>query len=208
MTYDFSCVYYRRLTTDYPLLTSRCSVLRLGTGSRLPRAARDAWRVRTSWHVESSGRIASESTDERRVGSRCSGVVSSRLRRRCCDAESESCSVSNETSDMTGSILYVYAPAAAAPKVAAGSKKIKVEPGKKQKREEESDDDDNDEEEDDMAWACEVAAMRMLKKLKKETLVAICTGVGIPTSGNKEKLAEDAAEQMHYETDDESDDDE
>eukprot|EP00966_Prymnesium_polylepis_P008180 188235-Prymnesium_polylepis.1 len=47
-----------------------------------------------------------------------------------------------------------------------------------------------------MTWACEVAAMRLLKKCKKETLVALCNDFGIPTSGNKEKLAEDAAEQM------------
>ena len=67
------------------------------------------------------------------------------------------------------------------------------------------DDDDND---DDMAWACEVAAMRLLKKCKKETLIMLCNDFGIPTSGNKEKLAEEAAEQLHYETDDESDDDE
>ena len=61
---------------------------------------------------------------------------------------------------------------------------------------------------DDMTWACEVAAMRLLKKCKKETLVALCNDFGIPASGNTEKLAEGAAEQMHYETDDESDDDE
>ncbi len=57
------------------------------------------------------------------------------------------------------------------------------------------------------SWACEVAAMRLLKKCKKETIVALCNDFGIPTSGNKEKLAEDAAEQLHYETDDDSDDD-
>ena len=64
--------------------------------------------------------------------------------------------------------------------------------------------DDND----GMTWACEVAAMRLLKKCKKETLIMLCNDFGIPTSGNKEKLAEEAAEQLHYETDDESDDDE
>ena len=53
-----------------------------------------------------------------------------------------------------------------------------------------------------------VAAMRLLKKCKKETLIMLCNDFGIPTSGNKEKLAEEAAEQLHYETDDESDDDE
>ena len=58
-----------------------------------------------------------------------------------------------------------------------------------------------------MTWACEVAAMRLLKKCKKETLIMRCNDFGIPTSGNKEKLAEEAAEQLHYETDDDSDDD-
>ena len=60
---------------------------------------------------------------------------------------------------------------------------------------------------DDMTWACEVAAMRLLKKCKKETLIMLCNDFGIPTSGNKEKLAEEAAEQLHYETDDSDDDD-
>ena len=43
---------------------------------------------------------------------------------------------------------------------------------------------------------------------QRETLIMLCNDFGIPTSGNKEKLAEEAAEQLHYETDDESDDDE
>ena len=59
----------------------------------------------------------------------------------------------------------------------------------------------------DMTWACEVAAMRLLKKCKKETLIMLCNDFGIPTSGNKEKLAEEATEQLHYETDDSDDDD-
>ena len=65
-------------------------------------------------------------------------------------------------------------------------------------------DDDDD---DNMTWACEVAAMRLLKKCKKETLIMLCNDFGIPTSGNKEKLAEEAAEQLHYETDDSDDED-
>ena len=56
--------------------------------------------------------------------------------------------------------------------------------------------------------APEVAAMRLLKKCKKQPLVALCNDFGIPTSGNKEKLAEEAAEQLHYETDDDDSDDE
>ena len=47
--------------------------------------------------------------------------------------------------------------------------------------------------------------MRLLKKCKKETLIMLCNDFGIPTSGNKEKLAEEASEQLHYETDDDSD---
>ena len=43
--------------------------------------------------------------------------------------------------------------------------------------------------------------MRLLKKCKKETLVTLCNDFGIPPSGNEEKLAEEAAEQLHYETD-------
>ena len=73
--------------------------------------------------------------------------------------------------------------------------------------EEEEEDDDDDNDDDDMAWACEVAAMRLLNKCKKETLIMLCNDFGIPTSGNKEKLAEEAAEQLHYETDDSDDDD-
>ena len=87
--------------------------------------------------------------------------------------------------------------------------KVKAEPdirrsGKKCKREEEEEEEDDD---DSMTWACEVAAMRLLKKCKKETLVMLCNDFGIPTSGNKEKLAEEEAEQMHYETDSDSGDD-
>ena len=53
-----------------------------------------------------------------------------------------------------------------------------------------------------MTWACEVAVGRLLKKAKKETMVALCADFGVPTSGNKEALAETLAEQLHYETDD------
>ena len=128
--------------------------------------------------------------------------------------------ISNEVSPMTGSMLHVYGPKGAtlspciAPAAGAKVKKADRTPGKKSKREdadEEEDDSDGDNDDgDDMSWACEVAAMRLLKKCRKETLVALCNDFGIPTSGNKDKLAEDAAEQMHYETDnsDDEDDDE
>ena len=110
--------------------------------------------------------------------------------------------------------LYVYGPSGAGAKVKAepASKKRKGVPAvasmPRDEEEEDEDDGDDDDDDDDMSWACEVAAMRLLKKCKKETLVMLCNDFGIPTSGNKEKLAEEAAEQMHYETDDESDDDE
>ena len=68
-------------------------------------------------------------------------------------------------------------------------------------------DDDDDDDDDNMTWACEVAAMRLLKEIKKEALVALCDDFGIPSSDNMEKLSEDAAKQMHYDTGDESDDD-
>ena len=49
--------------------------------------------------------------------------------------------------------------------------------------------------------------MRLANKCKKETLIMLCSDFGIPTSGSKEKLAEEASEQLHYETDDSDDDD-
>ena len=107
--------------------------------------------------------------------------------------------VTIEKSPATGATLYVYGPSGAGAKVKAETKKRKGVPAVASMP---RDDDD------DMTWACEVAAVRLLKKCKKETLVMLCNDFGIPTSGNKEKLAEEAAEQMHYETDDESDDDE
>ena len=70
------------------------------------------------------------------------------------------------------------------------------------------DDDDDDDDDDGMSWPCEVSSERLAKKAKKEHLVALCGDFGIPTTGSKAKLAEMLAEQLHYETDDESGDDE
>ena len=36
--------------------------------------------------------------------------------------------------------------------------------------------------------------------------MALCADFGVPVSGNKETLAHNLAEQLHYETDDEEDD--
>ena len=119
--------------------------------------------------------------------------------------------VTIEQSPATGAALCVYGPSGAGTKAKAepATKKRKGVPAvasmPRDEEEEEEEDDDGDD--DDMTWACEVAAMRLLKKCKKETLIMLCNDFGIPTSGNKEKLAEEAAEQLHYETDDDSDDD-
>ena len=61
---------------------------------------------------------------------------------------------------------------------------------------------------EDFAWACKVSTMRMVGKCRKETLVMLCNDFDIPASGTKERLADDLGEQLHYETDngtDESD---
>ena len=60
-------------------------------------------------------------------------------------------------------------------------------------------DDDSD---DDMDGACDVAVMRLMKKAKKEHIAALCSDFGVSASGTKRELAEDLAEQLHYETDD------
>ena len=117
--------------------------------------------------------------------------------------------VSTETSPTTGATLYVYAstsaPAAAEDKSKPAEKQ---ESGKKRKMpcdEEENEDDEDGE--DDMSWACEVAAMR-LAKCRKELLITLCHEFNIPATGTKEELAENLSEQLHYETDDEEEDDE
>ena len=45
-------------------------------------------------------------------------------------------------------------------------------------------------------------------QIEKENLVALCADFGVPVSGNKETLAQNLAEQLHYETDDEESGDE
>jgi len=118
--------------------------------------------------------------------------------------------VTIEKSPATGATLYVYGPSGAGTKVKAepASKKRKGVPAvASMPHDEEEEEEDDDDDDDDMTWACEVAAMRLLKKCKKETLIMLCNDFGIPTSGNKEKLAEEASEQLHYETDDSDDDD-
>ena len=58
-----------------------------------------------------------------------------------------------------------------------------------------------DEDEPDMKWACEITAMRLLKKAKKEHLIPLLEDFGVPTKGSKEELSTLLSEQLHYETD-------
>ena len=44
--------------------------------------------------------------------------------------------------------------------------------------------------------------MRLVKKAKKEHIALLCGDFGVPVSGTKQELAENLAEQLHYETDD------
>ena len=62
------------------------------------------------------------------------------------------------------------------------------------------DDDDDDDGGDKVKWACEIATMRLLKRAKKDHLAALCGAFGVPVSGTKQELAENLAEQLHYET--------
>ena len=110
--------------------------------------------------------------------------------------------------------MYVYAPAGSVAAPAAAKKpalgKRKGVPAVAAMSDDDEDDDDEDDEEDDddddMKWACEVAVMRLVKKAKKEHIALLCGDFGVPVSGNKQDLAENLAEQLHYETDAEEDD--
>ena len=83
----------------------------------------------------------------------------------------------------------------AAMKVAFSSKKRKTD------EEQEQPDEAGDEDEPDMKWACEITAMRLLKKCKKEHLIPLLEDFGVPTKGSKEELCTLLSEQVHYETD-------
>ena len=117
---------------------------------------------------------------------------------------------------MTGANLYVYKQLASAA-AAEGKPEASPTAGKKRPNsavasmpcDDEDDEDEEDEEDDkdDMSCACEVTAIRLHKMCKKETLVILCGEFGIPSSGNKEKLAADISEQLHYETDTDIDED-
>ena len=71
----------------------------------------------------------------------------------------------------------------AAMKVAFSSKKRKTDEEKEQP------DEAEDEDEPDMKWACEITAMRLLKKAKKEHLIPLLEDFGVPTKGSKEELS-------------------
>ena len=65
---------------------------------------------------------------------------------------------------------------------------------------------DEEEEEDNMDEACEISATRLMK-LDNALLTQMCEGYGVPTSGSKKQKAERLSIQLHYETDDEEEDD-
>lgn len=112
---------------------------------------------------------------------------------------------------------FVYVPkGTSSPSSSAGKAKANPAPkaaAAKPKAAPESDDDDDcdgDEDSDaEMAWPCEVSTKRIMKKLKKETMIAMAVDFGIPHSGGKKVLAEDLSTQLHYETadDEENEDD-
>ena len=136
------------------------------------------------------------------------------------DAQATSCGlqfVTTEVSPTTGGVQFVYMKsggAAAAAKPTAGQKRglatkaavRRVPAVAAMPDDDEASDDDDDDDDDDMSWACDVTVMRLCKKAKKENLMALCADFGVPVSGNKETLAHNLAEQLHYETDDEEDD--
>lgn len=89
----------------------------------------------------------------------------------------------------------------------ATTKKAAAKPKVKRDR----DDDDGESEsdsDDDMDAACDVAVTRLLKKAKKEHIAALCGDFGVSVSGTKQELAENLAEQLHYETDTDDEDEE
>ncbi len=89
-------------------------------------------------------------------------------------------------------LLYVYK---------AGDVMITTSPTAAKKRK-----CDEEEEEDNMEEACEVSVTRLMK-LDTALLTQMCEGYGVPTSGTKKQKAERLSIQLHYETDDEEEDD-
>ena len=66
--------------------------------------------------------------------------------------------------------------------------------------------DDGDDCEDDMKWPTQVAAMRLLKKVKKEHMIPMLDDFGLKgVKGSKDDMASKLlAEQLHYETDEDA----
>ena len=46
--------------------------------------------------------------------------------------------------------------------------------------------------------------MRLMKKVKKEHMIPLLVDFGVPTQGSKEEIAQQLADQLHYETDDDA----
>lgn len=56
----------------------------------------------------------------------------------------------------------------------------------------------------DMSVACDFTVMRLMKKVKKEHMIPLLVDFGVPTQGSKEEIAQQLADQLHYETDDDA----
>ena len=140
-------------------------------------------------------------------------TLSSEVRLETCLTPSELASmglklVNCDTSSGTPVFVYEKVGGAKAAPV------TKAKPAAKRKRaaaaeeEEEEEDDDDDSDDEDMEFACEIMVERLMKHASKETLSALCGEFGVNTTGTKKSLAEALAEQCHYETDEDDDDDE
>ena len=115
-------------------------------------------------------------------------------------------------SQVPGGYMYLKAqPQAISKKVDAAAPKPKdkekPKPAAKlgKRAEPEPDVAEDDEESDDLAWACEVSAMRILKKLKTPTINAMLDDFGMSDlkGQGKETVAKELGTQLHFETDDE-----
>ena len=58
----------------------------------------------------------------------------------------------------------------------------------------------------DMEWTCRLSTMRLLKRGNLSHIACLCRDFGVNVSGTKQQLAENLAEQLHYETDDDEED--
>lgn len=63
---------------------------------------------------------------------------------------------------------------------------------------------DGEDDDDYMSNACKITVMRLMKSAKKEHIIPLLQDFGVPTKGSKEELATLLSEQLHYDTDNDS----